>query len=108
MSLISLEYGSNGRWEGDLSSERLLFSHPGPAPIVNPLASVLEGVQQPIEFPALELAMVPGDRVVIVLDRAVPSAAEIKSGIWSAFVCFFCCGFWCLVLWCRGVGVVFS
>ena len=86
MSLISLEYGSNGRWEGDLSSERLLFSHPGPAPIVNPLASVLEGVQQPIEFPALELAMVPGDRVVIVLDRAVPSAAEIISGIWSAFV----------------------
>ena len=86
MSLISLEYGSNGRWEGDLSSERLLFSHSGPAAIANPLAAVTEGVQQPIEFPALELAMVPGDRVVIVLDRGVPSAAEIISGIWSAFV----------------------
>ena len=86
MSLISLEYGSTGRWEGDLSSERLLFSHSGPAPIANPLAAVLEGVHQPLEFPALELAMVPGDRVVIVLDRGVPSAAEIISGIWSAFV----------------------
>ncbi len=86
MSLISLDYGSIGRWEGDLSSERLLFTHSGPAPIANPLATVLEGVHQPIEFPALELAMVPGDRVVIVLDRAVPSAAEIISGIWSAFV----------------------
>jgi Lactate racemase N-terminal domain len=86
MSLISLEYGATGRWEGDLSSERLLFTHSGPAPISNPLAAVMEGVHQPIEFPALELAMVPGDRVVIVLDRGVPSAAEIISGIWSAFV----------------------
>ena len=86
MSLISLDYGATGRWEGDLSSERLLFAHTGPAPIANPFTALLEGVNQPIEFPALELAMVPGDRVVIVLDRGVPSAAEIISGIWSAFV----------------------
>ena len=86
MTLISLEYGAAERWEGELPSERLLYAHLGPQPLVDPLAIVKEAVKQPIEFPALELAMVPDDRVVIVLDRGVPSAAEIIAGVWSSFV----------------------
>ena len=71
------------RWEGDLPDERLLFVHRGPEPLVDPLG-IVDGVRQPLEFPALELALVPDDRVVIVLDRGVPSAAEIINAAWSS------------------------
>ena len=86
MTLISLDYGSSERWESDLPSERIFFSHLGPKPVSDPLAMAKEAVRQPLGFPALELAMVPDDRVVVVLDRGVPSAAEILAGIWPAFV----------------------
>jgi nickel-dependent lactate racemase len=86
MTTISLDYGAAGEWVGEIPDERLLFHHVGPEALADPLAAAKEAARQPIEFPALELAMVPDDRVVIVLDRAVPSAAEIIAGVWSAFV----------------------
>lgn len=86
MTVISLEYGTTGRWECDLPSERILYSHIGPQPLEDPIAAAQESVRHPLEFPALYQALVPDDHVVIVLDRAVPSAAEIISGVWSSFV----------------------
>lgn len=83
--MIVLEYGSSGRWEMNLPGAQLLHSHTGPDPIPDSASAVKEGVRQPIEFPPLEQAMVPGDRVVIVLDRGVPSSAEVIAGIWPAF-----------------------
>ncbi len=84
MTLISLDYGVSQSWEVDLPSDRLLFFHRGPDAIPDPLTTIQEAVRQPLEFPALELALVPDDRVVFVLDRGVPSAAQIMSGIWSS------------------------
>ena len=84
MTRISLDYGLSERWEGDLPNERLLLAHYGPEALSDPLASIQDALRQPLEFPALELALVPGDRVVIVLDRGVPSAAEIISAAWSS------------------------
>ena len=85
MTLITLDYGASERWEGDLPVGRLFHSFIGPEPLIDPIGAAKESVRQPIEFPPLELAMVPDDRVTIVLDRAVPSAAEIISGIWPSF-----------------------
>lgn len=84
MTQISLDYGSSQRWEHDLPAERLLFVHHGPEALAEPNAAINERIRQPLDFPSLELALVPDDRVVIVLDRAVPSAAEIIGGAWSA------------------------
>ena len=85
MTLISLDYGSNRRWESDLPAGRLLHLHRGPEPLANPMSASQDGVRQPIEYPALELAVVCDDRVVIVLDRGVPSSAEIVGAVWSSF-----------------------
>jgi hypothetical protein len=85
MTLISLDYGLSNRWEGDLPNERLMHAHRGPDPLADPQAAVHENVRHPLDFPALELALVADDRVVIVLDRSVPSAAETIAGTWSAF-----------------------
>ena len=85
MTLISLEYGSSGHWQRDFPGESLLHFHLGPDPHADPSVAVNEGIQQPLEFPSLELAMVPGDRVVVVLDRNIPSAAEIIRGVcWAS------------------------
>ncbi len=85
MTLISLEYGASERWESDLPSERLLFVHSGAEALADPLAAVQERLRHPLEFPSLELALVPDDRVVVVLDRGVPSSAEIISAAWHSF-----------------------
>ena len=84
MPLISLDYGLTERWESELPSERLLYVHNGPEPLPDPLAAARSSLTDPIEFPPLESALVPDDRVVIVLDRGVPSAAEILLGTWTS------------------------
>src|SRR5437764_475085 len=84
MTRISLEYGLSERWESDLPDEQLLFAHRGPEPLVDPLGTVKDTLHLPLEYPALELALVPGDRVVIVLVLGVPSSAEIISVTWSS------------------------
>lgn len=84
MTLISLDYGTSKHWECHLPDERMLFIHHGPEPRAD-LPSIIDGlIRQPLEFPALELALVPDDHVVIVLDRGVPSSAQIISGVWKA------------------------
>jgi hypothetical protein len=84
MVRIALDYGMSGLWQGDLPDERLLHIHHGPTALGDPLRAIREGLSQPLEFPALDLALVPGDRVVIVLDRGVPSAAEIIRAAWDS------------------------
>ena len=44
-------------------------------------AAVRAALDEPIEFPPLSQAVVAGDRVAIVVDRYVPHAAEVVSGI---------------------------
>ena len=77
MTAISLEYGTTGCWEGEIAGDRLLLHHAGPSPLRDTRAAIRESLASPIEFPALQQAVVSGDRIVLVLDRNVPSAAEI-------------------------------
>ncbi|MBC8116655.1 MAG: DUF2088 domain-containing protein [Candidatus Saccharimonas sp.] len=81
MTAISLEYGTAGCWEGEISGDRLLLHHSGPAPLRDVRAAIRESLESPIDFPALHQAVVPGDRIVLVLDRNVPSAAEIVAEV---------------------------
>ncbi len=81
MTAISLEYGTTGCWEGEIAGDRLLLHHSGPSPLRDVRAAIRESLESPIEFPALHQAVVPGDRIVLVLDRNVPSAAEIVAEV---------------------------
>lgn len=82
MTAINLYYGQSQHCEFDLPAERLLYIHQGPEPLANPLAAVQEAIRKPLDFPSLEQALVPDDRVVFVLDRGVPSAAEAVAAAW--------------------------
>lgn len=86
MSRIMLDYGLSGHWEADLPSDRLLFQHVGPEPLVDPRAKLCELLQQPLDYPALHQAIVPDDKVVLVLDRGVPSSTEIIAAVWTTIL----------------------
>ncbi|MCC7475587.1 MAG: DUF2088 domain-containing protein [Pirellulales bacterium] len=47
---------------------------------VDPAKAVEHALADPIEYPPLETGIVPGDRVAIAIDSAVPRAAEIVRG----------------------------
>jgi len=46
---------------------------------------VMASLAEPVDFPPLASAMVPGDRVAIALDEAVPCAASVVRGAVEAF-----------------------
>ena len=77
MTVISLEYGVEGCWEGEIEGDRLLVHHAGPMPLTDSPAAIRASLSSPIDFPPVKQAVVPGDRVVLALDRDVPSSAEI-------------------------------
>jgi nickel-dependent lactate racemase len=51
------------------------------APRRDPVAATVEALAEPLEFPPLASAVVPGDHVAIALDGAVPSAPGIVQGV---------------------------
>ncbi|HEY3391946.1 MAG TPA: lactate racemase domain-containing protein [Lacipirellulaceae bacterium] len=48
---------------------------------VNPAVAVMNALAQPLEYPPLSAGIVPGDRVAVALDEAVPCGPEIVRGI---------------------------
>lgn len=77
-----LNYGAESPLELQLQGDSLLADlSSGAAPPVDVAAAVADALQRPLDFPPLAAAAVPGDRVVIALERAVPQAAAVVSGI---------------------------
>ena len=57
--------------------------HSGPERSVQIGPTVADGLADPLEFPPLASAVVPGDRVVLAVERHVPGAAAIVAAIWG-------------------------
>eukprot|EP00456_Euglypha_rotunda_P016133 TRINITY_DN1527_c0_g1_i1.p1 TRINITY_DN1527_c0_g1~~TRINITY_DN1527_c0_g1_i1.p1 ORF type:complete len:410 (+),score=106.02 TRINITY_DN1527_c0_g1_i1:1080-2309(+) len=83
MASISLDYGTTNCWHGEIDDAHLLWQFNGPPALLDVVGTIGEFLQHPLDFPALRQALVPGDKVVIVLDRHVPSAAEVIAGVWQ-------------------------
>lgn len=83
MTEIALDYGSSGRWTATIPDSQLLWQSPGPLALEAVAPVIADSLLHPLDFPALQQALVPGDKVCLVLDRDVPSAAEIVAEIWK-------------------------
>lgn len=83
MALISVEYGTTGCWTGEIADAHLLWQFGGPPALLDVSAAIADSLLHPLDYPSLRQALVPGDKVVLVLDRNVPSAAEVIAGLWS-------------------------
>lgn len=83
MTAISLDYGTNGCWRGEIAPDRLLAYRPGPPDQEHVREAIHGCVTSPLDFPSLKQALLPDDNVVLALDRNVPSAAEVIAELWS-------------------------
>lgn len=54
------------------------------SPLADPARAVVEALEQPIEFPPFDRAIVPGDKVVLAVERDVPQVAAIIEGVLAA------------------------
>src|SRR5436309_5419752 len=92
-----LRYGAKAVLELDVPPSALVADCRAPrADAIDVAAAVAKALAEPLNFPPLRQAVIPGDRVVVALDSGVPQAASIakavvqlvgEAGIESANVC---------------------
>jgi len=66
-----------------MDAARVAVFRPGPTPLQDVPTRIERTLNSPLEMPALELALVPDDRVLIALDRDTPAAPELIAGVWK-------------------------
>lgn len=80
---FELKYGDGGVLQIDLPAASILgdFSAPRGTPLDDPAAAVAAAVSDPLEFPRLQDATIPGDRIVLAVDRGVPQMPAVVAGV---------------------------
>lgn len=79
---IHLRYGHGAALDLEIDKSRVRGVYPGPPAIDDLPAALRSALDAPLDFPPLEQAVIPDDRVVLVLDRDVPEAAAILAEVW--------------------------
>lgn len=82
MSVV-LSYGQQGRFTCDLPQDRLVGFYPAPEPVPDLQVALRHALGEPLEFPPLSRAVVPGDHVVLALDRHTPQAATLVAEVYQ-------------------------
>jgi nickel-dependent lactate racemase len=81
---VRLNYGNQKQFEVEIDSERLVAEPTAPRPNHRFKAELSSALRQPVDFPSVEQAVIPGDRVTVALDRHTPGSATLVAGIWKA------------------------
>ena len=82
MMTVDLPYGAEQsfHWTLDNSCQATLLT--GPRHDVDIAEKARERLEQPLGLPAMGMAVVPGDRVTIALERHVPPLRHVVSALW--------------------------
>ena len=74
-----LRYGADSSVELEMSDEALLAEcgNPRGQPVDDPIEVTAAALAEPLDFPPLARAIVPGDHVLLALEHGVPQAAGI-------------------------------
>ena len=83
MQTFSINYGADGRVDLKIDPRRIDLHHRAPAPCGDLPRRLHTALETPLDFPSLTQICVPGDRVVVALDRNTPGSAEIVAAIWE-------------------------
>jgi len=83
-----LNYGTSGSVRIDVPEAAVLADCPTPrgAPLDDPAAAVAAALLDPLDFPPVSRATVPGDQIVLAVDRAVPQVASVIAGVVHALM----------------------
>lgn len=82
MAEWELKYGHGATFECRVSDVRLVGVHNSPPALPDARAAIAAALAHPLDFPAFEQCVFPGDRVVLVLDRDTPCAEEMLAEVW--------------------------
>jgi nickel-dependent lactate racemase len=80
---VSLNYGYNGQFLYDVDPARVLDVHTGTPRLDRVNEELRAALAAPLDFPPLEQLCIPGDHVLLALDRHTPVAAELIAGVWQ-------------------------
>lgn len=85
---VELKYGDSRSVLVEVPADAILvdFSTPRGVPLDDPAAAVAAAVSAPLEFPRLQDATVPGDRIVLAVDRGVPQMPAVVAGVIHSLV----------------------
>ncbi|MBS0265388.1 MAG: hypothetical protein JSS02_25865, partial [Planctomycetes bacterium] len=83
MEAVSLKYGQQGELGFEIDPRRVVAHHRGPAPCSDLLSRFRSALRAPLDFPSLTQVCVPGDKVVLALDRHTPGAKELVAAVWD-------------------------
>jgi len=84
MTARLLNYGFSGRFQFEMETDRVVAAHTAPTPLEHARDKIAAALSQPIEYPPLEQCVVPGDQIVLVLERHTPCSAELIAEVWAA------------------------
>lgn len=79
-----LAFGGEGEWDWSARDGQVAFAHSGPERILDVATSTRDSLAEPLDFPPLTAALVPGDRVVLALDRLLPQTDAVVAAVWSS------------------------
>lgn len=82
---VKLNYGYTGEFHCEIPTEKLVCYHQAPASLENVSNEIQRVLSSPLELPPLDLAVIPGDKITIVIDHRTPVAAEIINSLWNFF-----------------------
>lgn len=83
---VEILYGNDTRLRLEMPATAVIadYSHPQGTPLDDPSAAVHAAVSDPLDFPPLTAAIVPGDRIAIALEAGTPRAGDIVAGLLKA------------------------
>lgn len=85
METLNIRFGKDSSWIAPQSNH--IASIRAPQPQLTDLAAAVDSaLSNPLEFPSLDQALVPGDQLVLVVDPQLPALVEVLSSI----VVWFC------------------
>ena len=80
---VDVRYGRECHLALAVDADRLVTRREAPHRIESLETSIRNALATPLDFPPLQLAVIPGDRVVIALDSDTPAADTILAAIWD-------------------------
>ncbi|QDU07307.1 lactate racemase domain-containing protein [Gimesia aquarii] len=82
---VELNYGYTREFQCEIPTERLIWYQQAPPPLEDVPLKTQHVLNNPLELPPLDLAVIPGDKITIVVDRETPVVDEIINSVWDFF-----------------------
>lgn len=83
---MAIRFGNTSCWQVDVHGELTRCQPPALAPLENLEAAIDQALQQPIDFPSVDQALVPGDSLVLAVDPVLPARDALVSSVAQWFV----------------------